>query len=121
MKRIKELRKKKQISGESLGEMVGVQKSAISKYELGRAQPSVEVLVQIANILETSTDYLLGNTDDPTPPNVKKKALPALDTEEGLRIYVEELLGRQATSHEMLIIQGAAKGVIESFRETLNQ
>lgn len=76
MKRIRELRKIKGLSGEKLGEIVGVQKSAISKYERGEIQPSNEVLLMIANTLNTSTDYLLENTDNPSPPNVKEKALP---------------------------------------------
>lgn len=81
MKRIRELRNKKGLSGEKLGEIVGVQKSAISKYERGEIQPSNEVLLQIANTLNTSTDYLLGNTDDPTPPNAKKEALSGISIE----------------------------------------
>lgn len=40
---------------------------SISAIERGDRLPSVPVLVALAKILETSTDYLLGLTDDPSP------------------------------------------------------
>jgi transcriptional regulator with XRE-family HTH domain len=74
MKRIKELRNKLNMSGEKLGQAVGVQKSAISKYERGEIEPSKDVLVLIANVLSTSVDYLLERTTDPAPPQKEKPA-----------------------------------------------
>lgn len=46
---------------------VGVAQEMISSYESGRSFPSAKVLIKLAKYLETSTDYLLGLTDDPTP------------------------------------------------------
>lgn len=46
---------------------VGVAQEMISSYESGRSYPSAAILIKLAKYLDTSTDYLLGLTDDPTP------------------------------------------------------
>ena len=63
MNNIKAARLKKGLTQEELGRKVNVQKSAISKYERGFIQPSQDVLINLAEVLETSVDYLLGRTD----------------------------------------------------------
>lgn len=67
--RIKELRTNKNMTQSELGKIVNVQKSAISKYEKNRAEPSMDILRKLANYFNVTTDYLLGRTDDPTPPD----------------------------------------------------
>ncbi len=67
MKNLKTLRRKLGYSGEKLGELVGVKKSAISKYELDKAQPSQDILIKLSQVLNCSIDFLLDKTDDPTP------------------------------------------------------
>ncbi len=64
-KRIKLRREQKNIDAEVLADMVGVSKLTLKLYELGISKPSYSSLTEIANILNTSTDYLLGRTDDP--------------------------------------------------------
>lgn len=59
-KRVKELRMKKGLSQQELGNAVGVTKVSICGYENGTRLPNLEKLVKIADVLETSTDYLLG-------------------------------------------------------------
>ena len=58
-------RKEKGFTCESLGKLINVQKSAVSKYERGEIQPSKEVLLKLAKILDCSTDYLLGRSNTP--------------------------------------------------------
>lgn len=65
MNRIKEWRKKKGLSQEELGNIVNVQKAAISKYELGRAIPSTDILSKLSKYFGITTDYLLGLSNDP--------------------------------------------------------
>ena len=59
--RLKELRKKRNITQEQLAEIIGVERSSIGKYE-GKQNvvPSVDVLKAIADYFKVSTDYLLG-------------------------------------------------------------
>ncbi|EGA91392.1 immunity repressor protein [Planococcus donghaensis MPA1U2] len=61
-KRLKLVRQKRKMTQEELARTLGTTKGSISNYENGRSSPSVEVLVNIANILNSSTDYLLGRT-----------------------------------------------------------
>lgn len=50
-KNIKRFRLEKGLSQEALASAIGVKKSAISKYELGHRQPSLETIHSIASIL----------------------------------------------------------------------
>lgn len=36
----------------------------ISGYETGYAQPPIDILIKIADVLQVSTDYLLGRSND---------------------------------------------------------
>lgn len=65
MNRIKEWRKKKGLTQEELGNLINVQKAAISKYELGRAVPSTDILSKLSKYFGVTTDYLLELSDDP--------------------------------------------------------
>ncbi len=62
-KRIKELRNEKKLQQKELAEKIGVKQNSISRYESGIFVPSMEVLVHLAQVLDTTTDYLLGLTD----------------------------------------------------------
>lgn len=65
MNRIKTLRTQRKLTQEQLGNIINVQKAAVSKYELGRAVPSTDVLTKLASFFNVSVDYLLGRTDEP--------------------------------------------------------
>ena len=58
--RLKELRKKMDISQTELGKLLGVTKVSISGYENGTRVPSMEVLMNIIKLFDVSADYLLG-------------------------------------------------------------
>lgn len=66
MNRIKDLRKQKGLTQEELGKLLNVQKAAVSKYELGRAVPSTDVLMKMAKIFGVTTDHLLGRPSSPS-------------------------------------------------------
>ncbi|MCL2364395.1 MAG: helix-turn-helix domain-containing protein [Defluviitaleaceae bacterium] len=59
--RIKELRKRKNITQEQLAEALGVTNQAISKWESGNGYPDIAYIVPIAKYFDVSADYLLGN------------------------------------------------------------
>lgn len=58
--RLKELREKKKLMQEQVAIILRTTKSAISMYESGTRQPSLEVLIAFARFYKVSTDYLLG-------------------------------------------------------------
>lgn len=59
---ITQLRDKKGISQSELADKSGVSRVMIGKYERGEAIPSIDAAKKIADALEVSLDYLVGNT-----------------------------------------------------------
>ncbi len=55
-----EIRKKRGLSQEKLGEIVDIDKRLISRYETGKNVPSIEVAKKFAVALSVSLDYLMG-------------------------------------------------------------
>ncbi|WP_229263633.1 helix-turn-helix domain-containing protein [Cohnella cholangitidis] len=64
--RIKELRKKRGWTQEDLGKRVNVSPQVISNWERGYSIPDSMDIQTTSKVLNTSTDYLLGRSDDPT-------------------------------------------------------
>lgn len=67
-KRLKELRKKKNITQLKLGLELGMTQNTISRYESGEREADYKTLILFADYFNVSIDYLLERTDDPTPP-----------------------------------------------------
>lgn len=59
-RRVRELRIKKGLSQQELGNIIGVTKVSVCGYESGTRIPNLEKLAKLADALETTTDYLLG-------------------------------------------------------------
>ena len=69
MKNMKKIIKSQNRSLTSLAVELEVSQEAISQYISGKIHPKLETIVKMANLLNTSTDYLLDLTDDPTKPD----------------------------------------------------
>jgi transcriptional regulator with XRE-family HTH domain len=67
-KRIARFRKKKGLTQKELAEKIGIDRTLITNYELGRARVYDEMLTRIALTLNVSADLLLGIKD-----NIDKK------------------------------------------------
>lgn len=63
--RIKELRKEFGLSQVELAARMEVTKQTISNWENENIQPSIDMLVGLANVFNVTTDYLLGLDDVP--------------------------------------------------------
>ena len=62
---IKRLRKERGLTQEQLGQIIGVQKSAIAKYESGRVENLKRSSIEkLAKFFDVSPSYLLGITDN---------------------------------------------------------
>ena len=71
---LKELRKDQGLTQKAIGAMFGIAGATYSLYENGHRRMTIEMLCKLADILNTSTDYLLGRTDRSTPyPRSKRK------------------------------------------------
>lgn len=62
--RLKELRKSKKVTQEDLAKKFDVNPATVSAWEVGKAEPSYEVLTELANYFGVSIDYLLNFTQD---------------------------------------------------------
>ena len=58
--RIKQLREQNGLTQAALARMLNVTRSSVNAWEMGISVPSTQSLVQLAEIFDISTDYLLG-------------------------------------------------------------
>ena len=63
MNRIKELRRKAGLSQKELGEAIGVNHSAIARYELGNRTVSVATARRLCDVFGCSMEYLFGQPE----------------------------------------------------------
>lgn len=62
---IRKEREKRNLSQQAVADMLGINRRTYSSYEIGTRGLPIETLIQLADIFETSTDYLLGRTESP--------------------------------------------------------
>ncbi|CAG0963964.1 HTH-type transcriptional regulator ImmR [Anaerolineae bacterium] len=62
--RLKTLMERKGLSQAQLADRADVARSAMNQFLSGERKPSADALAKLANVLDVSTDYLLGQTDE---------------------------------------------------------
>ncbi len=65
MERLRFLREKRGLSQQDLADLIGSTQPTIHKYETGANQPDIQTLGLLADVFETSVDYLVEHTDVP--------------------------------------------------------
>ena len=65
-KRIRDLREDLDLTQTEIANMRGMSQTGYSKYETGENDIPTSILIKLANFYNTSIDYLLGQTDDPS-------------------------------------------------------
>lgn len=80
--RIELLREKNGISLTHLNSVIGAYRGKLTEVRKGKASLSNAEISILAQALSTSTDYLLGNTDDPTPAGQKEGPLQGREPNE---------------------------------------
>ena len=81
MERLRQLREEKKMTQLRLGLKVGASQETISGYEINKAVPPADMLIKLADTLNTSVDYLLGRTDEKTFNPVRKSDLTQREQE----------------------------------------
>jgi len=106
--RIKALRKVRHWTQKELGQRLGIRFEQLNKYESGLNSPPVEMLVKLADALETSVDYLLtGTGTDSTLANARLfrrfQALEHLGEEDQLTVIrvIDAMLAQQRVASAM--------------------
>lgn len=67
-KRLRWLMFLRETTQKDLADAVNVGQSTVSKWMTENRDPSISVITKVADVLETSVDYLLGRTEDPNLP-----------------------------------------------------
>jgi len=65
--RLKELREDRDIRQKEIAEYLHIRQNTYSQYETEQRQLPIDVLIALAKFYQTSTDYLLGLTNNPLP------------------------------------------------------
>jgi len=97
--RIKERRKAQKIPVPTILDYVDIQRSTYDGYIQGRRTPKHERLVKLAEILNTTTDYLTGKTDD--------KMLASSDVKDVLKNKTLTINGQPLTTDQYKILDEA--------------
>ena len=66
--RLKDLREDKNLTQQQVSDLLGIQQTVYTRYERGAQDIPVRHLLVLADYYRTSTDYLLGRTNNPAPP-----------------------------------------------------
>lgn len=62
--KLREIRMQRGLSQKDIAELANINQTTYSGYENKISQPTVAVLIRIADVYEVSLDYLAGRTDD---------------------------------------------------------
>ncbi len=116
--RIKDLRKKNGWTQEELGMKLGLQKSAIAKYENGRVEHlKASTILKMSDIFGVKPSYLMGWSDDPYD---KSAALSLSATEKSLILaYRKSSEEVQSMIRKMLDVM--ERGNEEQAEDTLSE
>lgn len=116
MNRIRELRKERNWNQEDLGNKLGVQKAAISKYETGSNSLSDDIAIRLATIFNVSVDYLLGLSGEKRNPSEHTESdnFPSLNGEPTNHIY--HLIGKAGLGYdEVAGMLGISEDLLENY------
>lgn len=109
--RIRPLFDKSGLQDKQLEELFGFPRGVIYKWGTGKYKSYRNYIHQIAAYFHVSTDYLLGNADDPSPPGAEGQPLVNDDLE--LTEYLEQLRNRPEMRMLFSVSKGATKADIE--------
>ena len=65
--RIRDLREDNDLTQKQLADYLHIKQNTYSQYENGQRQIPIEALIALAKFYKTSTDYILGLTDERKP------------------------------------------------------
>ena len=65
--RLRNLREDKDLKQKDIAKMLNVAQTTYSDYENGKINMPTSILIKLAELYNTSIDYLLGMTDNPRP------------------------------------------------------
>ena len=106
---ISSLLKERKITPGELAGHLGVTRQTVSNYCLGQTTPSFQLLCEIADFFDVSTDFLLGRTDVQSP----SVEIQAISASTGLTEHTIETLQLLFTRGERTILQDLFNEILE--------
>lgn len=101
--RIKECRLSNNLTQEELAEKLGLQKSAIAKYENGRVKNIKRATIdKMATIFNCSPSYLMGYEDNLTQNNAELLADILYDMDDEFLLYISKIKNMSAEQRQRL-------------------
>lgn len=70
-RRIRDLREDRDLTQTAVADYLNMHRSVYRRYESGEREIPVWAALALAELYRVGTDYLLGRTDDPAPPEKK--------------------------------------------------
>ncbi len=61
MKNLKKLRREKGLTQQEIAKLLNISQATYWGYEIGKYEPSIEILIKLSKILKVSVDKLIGN------------------------------------------------------------
>lgn len=101
MKSLKVLRRRERITQQMLAQIMGVNRSTVSMWEIGASSPNVSMLIRLADYFNVSTDYILG------------RRIHLLPAEKELLEYLDELRNRPGGKMLFRLMKEATKEDVE--------
>ena len=65
MERLIGLRQKSGLTQREVAQFLGVDRTTYVKYERGDSEPNFDTILKLADFFDTTTDYILGKTNNP--------------------------------------------------------
>jgi len=124
--RLVKLRKEAGLIQSEVATKLNVKRETYTRYENGTISPPSDMVVAIAQFYDVSADYLLGITDDPTPPSAKKEE-PTYEV--GSDEWVRQLLekrgilkeGEDLTDEQLKIALANLENLVRLFKHSGNE
>lgn len=109
-KRLTKLRKKMGLSQEELSRNLNIFRGTYAHYEIGKRHPDFLTLRRLADFFNTTTDYLLGRTNNPVNPEQNK--FPDLEAPLREKNYADALLKISELAYEFDLSEEMLLGLL---------
>ena len=93
--RVRLLREKVNMSRDELAKRIGIATPTLAGYENNLREPKFQTIQEIANALNTSSDYLLCITDNPKPNKASNDLKVLVKSMDGLNVNGKKLSNRE--------------------------
>jgi len=119
--RIRDLREDHDLNQSQTAQILHTSQRVYSRYETGERTLPLQHLIILSDYYNVSTDYILGKTNDPTPPKEKKEEPPkkeyssaVIKAAEEIRANFKKRKGREPNQEDLRKIVKFINAFIQS-------